>query len=248
VLRHPTLDQLHALGLHGMAKAFADLADADEPKDLVHADWLALLLDKEISWRRDKRLAARLSAAKLRHQASVEDVDYRAARGLDRALFQRLSEGDWIDAHDNLVLVGPAGVGKSWLACAIGHKACRDNRAVLYHRWPKLCGDLALARGDGRHSRLIRALARADLLILDDFGLEPLDAGGRHDLLEILEERYGRRSTIVTSQLPLSVWHEVVGDPTYADAILDRLVHNAHRIELTGESLRRARGKPPKTT
>jgi DNA replication protein DnaC len=246
VLRHPTLDQLHALGLHGMAKAFADLANADEPKDLVHADWLALLLDKEISWRRDKRLAARLSAAKLRHQASVEDVDYRAARGLDRAMFQRLSEGDWINAHDNLVLVGPAGVGKSWLACAIGHKACRDNRAVLYHRWPKLCGDLALARGDGRHSRLIRALGRADLLILDDFGLEPLDAAARHDLLEILEERYGRRSTIVTSQLPLSAWHEVVGDPTYADAILDRLVHNAHRIELTGESLRRARGKPSK--
>ena len=244
MLRHPTLDQLHALGLHGMAKAFADLADADEAKDLAHADWLALLLDRETSWRRDKRLTTRLRAAKLRQQASVEDVDYRAARGLDRALFQKLSTGEWIDAHDNLALVGPAGVGKSWLACAIGHRACRDNRSVLYHRWPKLCGDLALARGDGRHPRLIKALGRADLLILDDFGLEPLDAGARHDLLEILEERYGRRSTIVTSQLPLSAWHEVVGDPTYADAILDRLVHNAHRIELAGESLRRARGKP----
>ena len=243
MLKHPTLDQLHALGLHGMAKAFADLADADEAKDLAHADWLALLLDRETSWRRDKRLTARLRAAKLRQQASVEDVDYRAARGLDRALFQKLSEGEWIDAHDNLALVGPAGVGKSWLACAIGQKACRDNRSVLYHRWPKLCEDLALARGDGRHPRLIKSLGRADLLILDDFGLEPLDAGARHDLLEILEERYGRRSTIVTSQLPLSAWHEVVGDPTYADAILDRLVHNAHRIELTGESLRRARGK-----
>ena len=213
VLRHPTLDQLYALGLHGMAKAFADLADADEPRDLVHADWLALLLDREMSWRKDKRLNARLRAAKLRQQASVEDTDYRAARGLDRALFQKLSE-----AHDNLALVGPAGVGKSWLACAIGHKACRDNRSVLYHRWPKLCGDLVLARGDGRHPRLIKALGRADLLILDDFGLEPLDAGARHDLLEILEERYGRRSTIVTSQLPLSAWHEVIGDPTHARA------------------------------
>ena len=218
-----------------------------QAKDLPHADWLALLLDREKSWRRDKRLTARLRAAKLRQQASVEDVDYRAARGLDRALFQKLSEGEWIDAHDNLALVGPAGVGKSWLACAIGHKACRDNRSVLYHRWPKLCEDLALARGDGRHPRLIKSLGRADLLILDDFGLEPLDAGARHDLLEILEERYGRRSTIVTSQLPLSAWHEVIGDPTYADAILDRLVHNAHRIELTGESLRRARGKHSKT-
>ena len=213
----------------------------------AHADWLALLLDRETSWRRDKRLTARLRAAKLRQQASVEDVDYRAARGLDRALFQKLSEGEWIDAHDNLALVGPSGVGKSWLACAIGQKACRDNRSVLYHRWPKLCEDLALARGDGRHPRLIKSLGRADLLILDDFGLEPLDAGARHDLLEILEERYGRRSTIVTSQLPLSAWHEVIGDPTYADAILDRLVHNAHRIELTGESLRRTRGKQSKT-
>jgi DNA replication protein DnaC len=143
---------------------------------------------------------------------------------------------------------GRAGrVGKSWLTCAIGQKACRDNRSVLYHRWPKLCEDLTLARGDGRRPRLIKSLGRADLLILDDFGLEPLDAGARHDLLEILEERYGRRSTIVTSQLPLSAWHEVIGDPTYADAILDRLVHNAHRIELTGESLRRTRGKQLKT-
>jgi DNA replication protein DnaC len=205
VLKHPTLDQLHTLGLYGMAKAFVDLAAGGQAKDLAHSDWLALLLDRETTCRRDKRLTARLRAAKLRQQASVEDVDYRTARGLDRALFQKLSKGEWIDAHDNLALVGPSGVGKSWLACAIGQKACRDNRSVLYHRWPKLCEDLALARGDGRHPRLIKSLGRDDLLILDDFGLEPLDAGARHDLLEILEERYGRRSTIVTSQLPLSV-------------------------------------------
>ena len=183
----------------------------------------------------------------LRQQASIEDVDYRSPRGLDRAVFQKLADGAWIDAHDNLALVGPSGVGKSWLACAIGHKACRDNRSVLYHRWPKLCEDLALARGDGRHPRMLKSLGRADLLILDDWGLEPLDASARHDLLEILEERYGRRSTIVTSQLPVDCWHQTIGDPTYADAILDRLVHNAHRIELTGESLRRARGKQAKT-
>ena len=143
MLKHPTLDQLHTLGLHGMAKAFADLAAGGQAKDLPQADWLALLLDRETSWRRDKRLTARLRAAKLRQQASIEDVDYRAARGLDRALFQKLSEGEWIDAHDNLALVGPSGVGKSWLACAIGQKACRDNRSVLYHRWPKLCEGLA---------------------------------------------------------------------------------------------------------
>ena len=247
MLKHPTLDQLHALGLYGMAKAFAELSQTDETRDLDRNDWLALLLDREASLRCDKRLASRLRAAKLRQQASVEDVDYRAARGLDRALFQKLAEGQWIDAHDNLALVGPSGVGKSWLACAIGQKACRDNRSVVYHRWPKLCEELALARGDGRHPRLLKSLGRADLLILDDFGLEPLDASSRHDLLEILEDRYGRRSTIVTSQLPVTAWHSAIGDPTYADAILDRLVHNAHRIELSGESLRRVRGKRAKT-
>ncbi len=246
MLKHPTLDQLHGLGLYGMAKAFAELSQTDEAKDLERNDWLALLLDREASLRRDKRLTTRLRAAKLRQQASVEDVDYRAARGLDRALFQKLAEGEWIDAHDNLALIGPSGVGKSWLACAIGQKACRDNRSVVYHRWPKLCEDLGLARGDGRHPRLLKSLGRADLLILDDFGLEPLDASSRHDLLEILEDRYGRRSTIITSQLPVTAWHSAIGDPTYADAILDRLVHNAHRIELSGESLRRARGKRAK--
>ena len=176
-------------------------------------------------------------------KCAVEDVDYRNPRGLDRALFQKLAEGEWINAHDNLALIGPTGVGKSWLASALGHKACRDNRSVLYQRVPRLFEALALARGDGRHPRLLRNLGRADLLILDDWGLEPLDAATRHDLLEILEERYGRRSTMITSQLPVDRWHEIIGDPTYADAILDRLVHNAHRIELAGESMRRTRGK-----
>jgi DNA replication protein DnaC len=181
--------------------------------------------------------------ARLRHQAAVEDVDYRAARGLDRALFQKLIIGDWIDAHDNLVITGPTGVGKSWLACALGHKACRDNRSALYQRAPKLFGDLALARGDGRYARLLRALGGVQLLILDDWGLEPLDDQARHDLLEILEERYDRRSTIITSQLPVAQWHEVIGSPTYADAILDRVIHNAHRLDLNGESLRKPRAR-----
>ena len=248
MLNHPTLDQLHALGLEGMAKAFAEIDANNEANDLGHREWLGLLLDREASWRRDKRLVARLRYAKLRQQACIEDVDYRAPRGLDRALFQKLTQGDWIKAHDNLALIGPTGVGKSWLASALGHNACRDNRSVLYHRVPKLFEELALARGDGRHPRILRNLGRADLLILDDWGLEPLDAGARHDLLEILEERYGRRSTVITSQLPVDRWHEVVNDPTYADAIMDRLVHNAHRIELTGESMRRTRGKQAQTS
>ena len=245
MLKHPTLTQLHALGLHGMAKAFDELAANGQADGLDRLEWLTLLLDREASLRQDKRFTSRLRAARLRQQAAVEDVDYRSPRGLDRALFQKLAEGDWIKGHDNLVLVGPTGVGKSWLAAALGHKACRDNQSVLYQRVPRLFEDLALGRGDGRHPRLLKSLGRADLLILDDWGLEPLDAGARHDLLEILEERYGRRSTMITSQLPVDRWHDIIGDPTYADAILDRLIHNAHRIELSGESLRRRRGKQP---
>jgi len=243
LLKHPTLDQLHALGLHGMAKAFIEIASSAEADGLKHPEWLRLLLNREASLRQDKRLGARLRVAKLRQQASVEDIDYRSPRGLDRVLLQKLIDGGWIDAHDNLALIGPTGVGKSWLASALGQKACRDNRSVLYQRVPRLFEELALASGDGRHSRLLRSFGRADLLILDDWGLEPLDASARHDLLEILDERYGRKSTVVTPQLPIDRWHEIVGDPTYADAILDRLVHNAHRIELSGESMRRSRAK-----
>ena len=245
MLQHPTLDRLDAMGFAGMAKAFTELAANAEAERLTHPEWLALLLDREWSFRHDRKLAARLRFAKLRHQAAPEDVDYRSSRGLDRALFMKLVAGDWIAAHDNLVICGPTGVGKSWLACALGHKACRDDRSVLYQRVPKLFSSLALARGDGRHPQILAKLGGVQLLILDDWGLEPLDANARHDLLEILEERYGRRSTIITSQLPISVWHEVIGDPTYADAILDRLVHNAHRLDLTGDSLRRVKSSPP---
>jgi DNA replication protein DnaC len=239
VLTHPTLDQLHQLGLAGMARAFAELQADARTTELSHAEWLALLLDRETTERRDRRLKARLRFARLRHHATIEDVDYRAPRGLDRALFQKLAAGDWIDGPHNLIIEGPTGVGKSWLACALGHKACRDNRSVLYQRIPRLFPDLALARGDGRYPRLMRALGGVKLLILDDWGLEPLGPEQRRDLLEIVEERCGRGATIITSQVPVDRWHDLIGDPTLADAILDRIVHNAHRLKLKGDSLRK---------
>src|SRR5512146_720582 len=239
------LDQLTQLGLAGMAQAFAELEASSDGATLTHADWLGLLVDREVTHRRDKRLAARLRYARLRHHAVVEDVDYRAPRGLDRALFRKLADGEWIDAHDNLILCGPTGVGKSWLACALGHKACRDNRSVLYQRVPKLFADLALARGDGRYPRLMRALGGVKLLILDDWGLEPLGPEQRHDMLEIVEDRYGRGATLITSQIPVDRWHALIGDSTLADAILDRVIHNAHRLQLSGDSLRKQ--KAPQT-
>jgi len=243
MLTHPTLDQLHQLGLFGMASAFDEITASDQAATLSFPEWLGLLLDREATYRHDKKLVRRLRYARLRHQAAVEDVDYRTVRGLDRRLFQSMVLGKWIDDHDNLIICGPTGVGKSWLACALGQKACRDQRSVLYQRTNKLFADLALARGDGRYARVCRALFGVQLLILDDFALEPIDAQARHDLLEIVEERYGRRSTIFTSQIPVDQWHAVIGDPTYADAILDRVVHNAHRIDLEGESLRRTKSR-----
>ena len=239
MLIHPTLEHLRQLGLAGMARAFEELTSRADSAELDHAEWLGLLLDREIADRQDRRLRARLRYARLRHSAAVEDVDYRTARGLDRALFQKLAMGAWIREQQNLIIVGPSGVGKSWLACALGHRACRDNLSVLYQRIPRLFSDLALARGDGRYARLMRALGGVKLLILDDWGLEPLTAEQRHDLLEIVEDRYGRGATLFTSQVPVDRWHDLIGDPTLADAILDRVIHNAHRIQLRGDSLRK---------
>ena len=204
-----------------------------------------LILEHELTLRRQKRFETRARAARLRHPASVEDVDFRAARGLDRALFLKLASGDWIRARRNLLITGPCGAGKSWLACALGHKACREDLSVLYHRVPRLFAALDLARGDGRYGKLLRAIAKAKLLILDDWGPEPLKAEQRRDLLEIVEDRYDAGSILITSQVPVDRWYEIIGDPTLADAILDRLVHNAYRIELTGESMRKRHTPDP---
>jgi DNA replication protein DnaC len=244
MLHHPTLDLLHELGLHGMAQGFSELSTHAEAATLDHAEWLALLLEREATLRRQKSFEARARTAKLRHAASVEDINYRAARGLDRALFLKLSACDWIREHRHVLITGPCGIGKSWLSCALGHKACRENLSVLYYRMPRLLAALALARGDGRYAKLLRSLARVNLLVLDDWGPETLNAEQRRDLLEIVEDRYDRGSLLITSQVPIERWHEsIIGDPTLADAILDRIVHNAYRIKLAGESLRKSRAE-----
>lgn len=248
MLDHPTLDQLRSLKLDGMAEAFAELQDRDGTADLTHAEWLGLLIDRESASRDTKRFESRMRSARLRHVgASPEDVDYRARRGLDKALFQDLLTGKWIAEKRNLIITGPCGVGKTWLACALTQAACRSGTTALYKRLPRLFGELELAHGDGRFPRLFKALTKTQLLILDDWGPDRLSSSQRRDLMEIVEDRYQAGSTIITSQLPLSTWHDVIGEPTFADAILDRVVHNAYRLELSGQSMRKTKANGDQT-
>ena len=240
MLTHPTLEQLKALNLDGMADAFVELQNRAQAAELSHAEWLALLLDREAANRNTRRFQIRLRSAKLRHsQAAIEDVDYRTPRRLDKALFQQLTRSKWIAEHRNLLVTGPCGIGKSWLACALAQKACREGYTVVYARVPRLFADLELAHGDGRFTRLFRTLVKADLLVLDDWGPDRLTASQRRDLMEIVEDRHGNGSMLITSQLPRDKWHDVIGEPTFADAILDRIVHNAYRLELDGPSMRK---------
>lgn len=241
MLRHATLDQLSDLKLHGMVKALQEQLSMPEISDLSFEERLGLLVERESTERANRRLTTQLRKAKLREQAAIEDIDWRTRRNLDKGQMLRLASCQWIADHLNVLITGKAGVGKTFLGCALGHKACREGYKVLYLRIPRLFRDLAIARRDGRYERLMKSYARTDLVILDDWGLAPIGAEERRDLLEILEDRYGRRSTLVTSQLPVESWYETIGDPTLADAILDRLVHGAYKIALEGDSMRSSR-------
>ena len=244
MLKHPTEERLAALGLTGMAKALEEQRKQPDIAALSFEERFALLVDREATERDNKRLVSRLRYANLRQNAVIEDVDMKTPRGLDRALFQKLAAGEWIERHQNLLIIGKTGVGKSWIGCALGHKACRDNRSVLYHRVPRLFDALALARGDGRLDRLLRSLARVELLIE---GAHTVDGDIRIELVDGLahagEDGCG---VALGARIDGHALDEILGDPTIADAILDRLVHNAHRLILKGESLRKTAAKRQK--
>lgn len=240
MLAHSTSEWHVALGRTGMAKALDEQRRADATfEPLCFEDRLGLLVEREAAERDGKRMSARLKLAALRQAACVEDLDLRAPRGIDWPVMAHLGDGAWIDRHENLLITGLPGLGKSWIAYALGHKACRDGWTVAYHRVPRLFEVLATAKGDGRYARLLKSLAKTDVLILNDWGLGIIAPTERRDLLEILEDHHGRGSTIVTSHLPVDHWHGAIVDPTQADAILDRLVYNAHPLFLSRESLRR---------
>ena len=239
MLIHPTLEKLERLQLTGMLTALQEQMGMDDINDLSFEERLGLLVDREAVCRESRRLKTRLRKAKLRHDAAVEDIDFRHPRGLDKSLVLRLTDCNWLKNHENLIITGPTGVGKSYLACAFAQKACRTGYSAIYLRTSRLFENLGLAKGDGRYIKLLTGFAKTDLLVLDDFGLAKLNREHQHDLLEILEDRHGLKSTLVTSQLPVEHWHEQIGDPTMADAILDRLVHSAHKIQLKGGSMRK---------
>ena len=240
MMTHHTLTQLKTMKLDGMARAFEEQLALPATGELCFEERFGMLVDRELAWRDSRRLERLLKAAKFKHpNACLEDVDYRAGRGLDKRFIATLSNCDWVRSAHNVLLSGPTGVGKTWLACALGQLACRQGFSALYLRTSRLFQELRIARGDASYTRRLVHLAKIDVLLLDDWGLNPLDQPARSDLLEILDDRAGTRSTIVTSQLPVDQWYAYLNDPTLADAILDRLIHVAHKLVLKGESLRK---------
>jgi DNA replication protein DnaC len=238
MLNNPTITALRTLSCNGMADALVEQLDSTQFAELAFEERIGLIVDRETADRDARKLATRLRAAHLRQPASIEDVSFRASRTLNRSQIMSLASSQWVASRHNILITGPTGVGKSYLACALCHSAIRQGYTALYRRASRLFEDLATARGDGRYPRLLASLARVDILCIDDFGLSSLAGNQPTDLLEILEDRIDRRSTIVTSQLPLDAWHKLFPDPTFGDAILDRLTHSAHSIPITGDSMR----------
>lgn len=237
------LTRLRSLRLSGMADALN--LQNEQPgtyEGLSFEERLALLIDQEDTDRNNKRLVRLLKAARFKLAATLEGIDYEQPRGITRSQMASLIPGEWLRKHQNLLITGPCGTGKSWLSCAFGHSACLHGYSVRYYRTSRLLEAMTIAHGDGTYSKLLQQLAKVDLLILDDWGLEPLTQTQRNDLLEIMDDRHNQSSTIVTSQLPVSKWHDSIGDATLADAILDRLIHNTHRLELKGKSMRKKSG------
>lgn len=239
MLTRPTIDKLNAMGLAAMAQAFQDQMNSPDMTALSFEERFGLIVDFQATAIENRRMRNRLKSARLRLAASIEDLDFRSSRNLDRATVMSLAQNRWVQNHHNILITGPTGAGKSYLACALAQKACRDGHTTIYHRLPKLLQDIALARLDGRYPKIMASLVKCEVLILDDLLITPLTRDDQKELLEIIEERYDRKATLVTSQLPVKAWHDAMQDKTVADAILDRLVHNAYKIELDGDSMRR---------
>ena len=245
MLNQPTMEKLHAMKLYGLADAFRTQLETTDSHQLSFEERFALLVDQQWQWKENRALSRRLRAAKLKERAVIEDVNYHHPRRLDRKLLRTLASSDWVRRKLNIVFNGPTGIGKTWLACALAQKACRDGFSVLHKKTSELFRELAIAHADGSLGRMLLRLAQIDVLLLDDFAMAPLKDSERRDFLEVCDDRYQRRSMILTSQMPVAHWHQQIGDPTIADSILDRLLHNSYRLELEGESMRKTLGQKP---